>query len=59
MAVKIIVTRRDHDYHACLEGNPEIWGCGANTYEALGNLTLAHQDRLRVEIVTYTTDTVR
>jgi hypothetical protein len=40
---KIIVTRRSDDYHACLENDSGVWGCGITVYSALGNLVLAHQ----------------
>jgi hypothetical protein len=49
--MKIVVTRRSgDDYHACLEGHPEIWGCGKSVFSVLGNLLLTHQDIFGVAI---------
>lgn len=49
--LKIVITRRNEDYHACLEGRPEIWGCGKTQYEAIGNLIGAHKDTFKIEVV--------
>jgi predicted RNase H-like HicB family nuclease len=38
--VKIVIKRRRDDYHACIEGHPEIWGCGSTYNEAVGNLVV-------------------
>ena len=35
--MKIIVTKRSNDYHACLEFNIGIWGCGRNPIEAVSS----------------------
>ncbi len=51
--MKIVVTRRSDDYHACLESNTGIWGCGRNPMEAVGSfiITLASFKPHEVEIV--------
>jgi len=41
---KIIFTMRLSDVHACIEGHPEIWSCGKNSSEALGNLIQGHPE---------------
>lgn len=48
--MKIVVTKRSDDYHACLDGHPEIWGCGKTQYEAIGNLVSAHGDTFKIEV---------
>mgnify|MGYP000859572758 CR=1 FL=1 len=50
--MKIVVTKRSHDYHACLDGHPEIWGCGETSEEAIGDLIKAHVDTFGI-IVEY------
>jgi len=32
---KIVVTKRAGDYHACINGNPKLWGCGDTISEAI------------------------
>lgn len=48
--MKIIVTKRNDDYHACLSGHPEIWGCGKNESEAIGDLIRSHTQRLNIMV---------
>jgi predicted RNase H-like HicB family nuclease len=48
--MKIVVTKRSEDYHACLDGHPEIWGCGKTPNEAIGNLISAHTDTFKIEV---------
>lgn len=48
--MKIVVTKRSDDYHACLDGHPEIWGCGKTPNEAIGNLITAHADTFRIDV---------
>ena len=48
--MKIIVTRRTDDYHACLEGHPEIWGCGKTPRAAVGDLIWSHPDIFGVKV---------
>lgn len=40
--LEIDVTKRSDDYHACITGKPEIWGCGRNVDEAIGDLIRSH-----------------
>jgi hypothetical protein len=40
MMPRIIICQRGTDYHACFEGQPEYWDCGATEAEAVGNLML-------------------
>lgn len=46
----IIVTSRATDFHAGIEGKPEIWGCGANPLEAIGDLVRAHPEVFNASI---------
>jgi hypothetical protein len=55
LVMKIIVTNRTSDVHAQVEGRPEIWGCGANRNEAIGNLISAHQELSNAEVFDQTT----
>lgn len=48
--MKIIVTKRSDDYHACLEGYPGIWGCGRTPNEAIGSLITAHADMFKIKV---------
>lgn len=42
--MKIVITKRASDYHACLGGDPEIWGCGKTPNEAIGDMFMSHTD---------------
>lgn len=46
--MKIVITKRHDDYHACIEGHPEIWGCGRDQDAAVGDLIRAHQEFFNV-----------
>jgi hypothetical protein len=48
--MKIVITRRTDDIHACLEGCPAIWGCGKTSDEAIGNLISTHPETFGIEI---------
>jgi hypothetical protein len=48
--MKIIITRRTNDYHACLEGHPEIWAAGKTIYEAVGDLILHHGEKFNIQV---------
>lgn len=48
--MKIVVTKRSDDYHACLDGHPEIWGCGETAEEAIGDLIKAHVDTFGITV---------
>ncbi len=34
----IIVTRRSKDFHACIDGQVDMWSSGKTANEAIGNL---------------------
>lgn len=42
--MKIVITKRSDDYHACIDGHQEIWGCGRDQNAAVGDLVRAHQE---------------
>ena len=48
--MKIIVTKRPDDYHACIEGHPELWDCGKSQQSAIGNLAWTHKEQFNLEI---------
>lgn len=48
--IEIEVTRRTDDYHACISGHPEIWGCGKDRESAIGDLVRSHQNEFGVKI---------
>ena len=48
--MKIVVTKRNDDYHACLDGHPEIWGCGKTADEAIGKLITAHEEEFNIKV---------
>ncbi len=48
--IKIVITKRPDDYHACIEGHPELWGCGNTSKEAIGNLIYYHNEAFNLEI---------
>ena len=48
--LKIIVTRRTEDYHACLENQTGIWGSGKTQDEAIGDVVRSHKDTFKIEI---------
>lgn len=50
--LKIKVTRRSDDFHACVDGRPMLWDCGRSAVEAIGNLLLSHPDVFGVDIET-------
>ena len=41
--LEIVLTKRTDDYHACIRGHHEIWGCGENYNEAIGDLVRSHK----------------
>ena len=47
---KIVITKRTDDYHACIAGHPEIWGCGENYSQAIGDLIRSHREEFNVDI---------
>lgn len=42
----LTVTRRRDDYHACITGHPEYWGCGKSIDDALADITKIHGDAI-------------
>jgi len=48
--MKIIVTQRQNDYHACVEGRPKVWESGKSSGEALGKLIISLSKELKIEI---------
>jgi hypothetical protein len=44
------LTKRSDDYHACLENNTKIWGCGNSQDKAIGDLINAHRDIFNISI---------
>jgi hypothetical protein len=46
----IVVSRRFADYHACIKGRPEFWGCGHSSESAIGNLILSHAEQFAVTV---------
>jgi hypothetical protein len=46
----IVITQRSDDFHACLEGVPEIWGCGKTESAAVLDLLESHKDTFDIEI---------
>lgn len=48
--VDIVVTKRIHDYHACIKGHPQIWGCGRNESEAIWDLVRSYESEFGVKI---------
>lgn len=47
---RIVVTQRSHDFHAQIEGDPGIWGCGYANETAVGALITAHCERFGIAI---------
>ncbi len=52
MSVKIVVTKRPDDFHACIEGKSGAWGSGQSCDAAVGNLVSAFASEFGVKIVT-------
>jgi predicted RNase H-like HicB family nuclease len=48
--MKIVVTKRTSDYHACVDGLPGVWDCGRTQDEAIGALLRTHPEYFDVEI---------
>jgi hypothetical protein len=47
---EIVVTKRTDDYHACIRGHPEIWGCGRNESEAIGDVIRSHESEFDIKV---------
>jgi hypothetical protein len=48
--VTIVVTKRTDDYHACIKGHPEIWGCGECESKAIGDLIRSHEIEFGIKV---------
>lgn len=46
----IVITRRYKDFHACIEGQAGIWGCGSTESEAVGEMLRSHPERFGVTV---------
>ena len=51
MITTIIITKRDEDFHARLEGQSGIWGCGKTKGEAVTELIETHSKNIGIAIV--------
>jgi len=49
--VVIVMTKRTHDFHACIKGHPEHWACGKSPDAAVGALAWNHGSYLGVHVV--------
>jgi len=49
--MKIVITERTDDIHACIEGRPEHWDCGKTVSDAIGKLIMNHHDHFSIEIL--------
>lgn len=47
---RVVVTRRHDDFHACITGEPGVWGCGKSQKSAIGDLVTAHAERFGIRI---------
>ena len=47
---KVVVTRRSNDFHACPEGQPEIWESGQTALEAVGKLVAHNELFFNIEV---------
>lgn len=47
---EIVVTKRTYDYHACIRGHPEIWGCGRDESEAIGDVIRSHESEFGIKV---------
>lgn len=36
--LKIVITKRTDDWHACIDGDSSVWDCGRTPNEAVGAL---------------------
>jgi hypothetical protein len=46
----IVITRRYKDFHACIEGQAGIWGCGSTESEAVGEMLRSHPEKFGVTV---------
>jgi hypothetical protein len=50
--IKIKVTKRYADYHACIDGQEGFWGCGKSVDEAIGSVILSNAAKFGLNIET-------
>lgn len=48
--IKIVVHERAADWHAQVDGRPEMWGCGRTSLAAIGDVVASHAAWFGVEI---------
>lgn len=44
---KIVITRREHGFHACIEGHPEMWEASGCYVTAIEKLIVSYPEELR------------
>ncbi len=49
--MKVLITKRSSDYHACSEGDKTRWGSGKTAEEAIGSLIMSHPHSFNIKIV--------
>lgn len=49
--VRIVVTKRISDFHACIEGKETLWGCGETYAKAIGDLVMAHEEAFNIRMI--------
>ena len=49
--VNIELRERSDDFHAQLEGHPEIWECGSTPTLAFGSLIKAHPEAFEIDTI--------
>lgn len=48
--IEIVVVLRTYDFRACIKDHPEIWGCGKDYKEAIGDLIFSHSSDTGIKI---------
>lgn len=48
--IEIVIARRGDDYHASLNSDSRIWGCGHSVHAAIGDLVRSHMDVFGIKI---------
>jgi hypothetical protein len=49
--VKILITERTSDFHACIDGQPGKWGCGKTPMHAIADLVLTWRADFGIDAV--------
>jgi hypothetical protein len=47
--IEIVITERSSDFHACIAGHPEVWGCGKTPAYAVEDMISAHPEEFDPE----------